>query len=258
MNLHKYLILLSLSVLVIASESFGYFPPSHYLVKNLTQKHAFPPLTLFKNKVTFYSGNSISGVFNESFLLLDSKNFISKITDEQNTTSKSDFKKNKSSTDLSFLHNFLFESDATTLSELLKFSSFPYKTEAELYSEKEDSLPYKSEDYINLVKCESKFCLRWSAASNTFIDFDRDTLMPYLLSIPVDGRKLKFIFSGTMNYKGLPYPRTIQVFDDSSLWIKIDCLDIKPADSTLVGEMKRLISEGSSQSNISDYFRWIR
>ena len=61
-----------------------------------------------------------------------------------------------------------------------------------------------------------------------------------------------------MNYKGFPYPRTIQVYDDNALWIKIDCLDIKSADSNQINELKRFSNETASSSNISDYFRWIR
>lgn len=262
----------------MSSVAHAYIPPSFFVVRALTRKHAVVEEGRFKHKVSFYKGDGeLVRSFNEMLVLTDPHNVIVRLTDE---TGKEVATHTRSLTgartqELSrpVLYDLLLMSDGATVFTHFKHLGLPLKTEADLYSEKEGALPYKPESYVGLARYENRIAVVvGDTAKRSVTDVktpqlwvEKDSFLPLRAVFPsapesgIASEPLEFKFSGYQTYKGLLYPRVTQILRRGKLWVKLETQDvqlgagIKPESSQARADL-----DGDVKDFTEMYFKWVR
>ena len=268
----------TLLTVAMSSVAHAYIPPSFFVVRAMTRKHAVVEEGRLKHKVSLYKGdNELVRSFNETLVLTDQHNAFVRLSDETGkevaTHSRNLTGNRTQEAARPVTYDLLLMSDGASVFNHFRHLGLPLKTEADLYAEKEGALPYKPESYVSLARYESRVAVVVADSEKKSptdvrtpqLWVEKDSFLPLRAVFPsapeagIASEPLEFKFSGYQTYKGLLYPRVTQILRRGKLWVKIETQDVQlgagikpdaaPAKAELDGDVKEFTEM---------YFKWVR
>src|SRR5262249_9623149 len=139
------------------------------------------------------------------------------------------------------LYDLLFVKDGTNVYDHFKALGLPLRTEADLYSEKEGTMPYKPESNVLFTRYENRVAVvvgeegqkpdPGSRATSLWVE--KDSFLPLRAVFPsapesgMASEPLEFRFASFQPYKNFLYPRVTQIIRNGALWVKTETLDVR-------------------------------
>jgi len=262
-------VLASSLFLIFTSAAHAYVPPSFYVLRMLARKHASLDEGKFRHTVSVYRSNGeVDRVFRETLVLENSGRATIRIANEQGAEVA--LRVRGLGGDRPLPYDLLIVKDAASIFDHFKSLGFPLKTERELYSEKEGTLPYKPEETVSYARFENKVAVVLGpespedreAVKGPQLWVEKDSYLPLRVVLPsVSGISgpLEYRFSQYRVHKSLLYPNVTQIFRDKTLWVKIETQEVKLGS---VGEVELSRNKASPDSDskefLEQYFIWVR
>lgn len=250
-----HLSLVFLSSLMMIFPSFGYIPPSQFLMKTWFTKHSSKNIKIL-SVVTGQEGNEQAGSFEEVLTFHPKTKLVRSLA--TNKAGRKLYSLEKNLDALAPVTSFLLGTDFKEASLLLKSRGIPIKTD-------EDFAPLKTEP--EKLGLESESLGRWQgrvawvigltgqdlkADSGPQLWFEKDSFLPlrliYFESKDPSNRSsglVEFQFDQYKITSEYAYPRIIQVLKNKKKIFSVQLLDIT-VDSEKLGHLPKAQAENSS------------
>lgn len=256
--------------LTAGATAHAYVPPSFFIVRNLAHKHAMVDEGRFRHKVTFYKSNGeATRTLNETVVLTDAENAIVQLSDENGNPIATRTRKlvgnRVDELNRPVTYDLLMMKDGPNVFSHLRALGLPLKTESDLYSEKEGTMPYKPEDTVKLERYDRRVAVVVGTDSKSSqLWIEKDSMLPLRAIVPsapeagMSSEPLEFKFSTFQVYKSLLYPRTTQVLRGGKLWAKIETQDVALAVGNRPEIKNQADLDGDTREFLETYFKWVR
>lgn len=265
------------ALLALARLAQAYVPPSFFVIRMLSHKHAGIENERFRSKITFYrkGGDAVVSI-NETLIITNAERATIHLTDasggELATRARKLSGGRVGELERPALYDLLFIRDSSSIHEHLKTLGLPLRTEAALYADKEENLPYKPEDTVSFQRLDHKTAIVVGNAKPgdkndppVSLWVEKDSFLPLRAVFPsspeagMASEPLDFRFSGYQVYRDFLYPRTVEVFRNGALWAKIETQDVRAGSTGSLEEPKnRTDVDGDLKEYVDTYLRWVR
>lgn len=269
--------IVGLFALVAGVSAHAYIPPSFFVIRSIAKKHAVVEEGRFRHKVTFYKSNGdVLKTLSETVLMTDSDNAIVQLSDENGNPVATRTRKlvgtRTDEINRPVTYDLLLMKDGANIFSHLRQLGLPLKTEGDLYAEKEGALPYKPESTVALVRYDRRLAIVVSDSETKSASdvktpqlwVEKDSFLPLRAVFPsapeagVSSEPLEFKFSGYQVYKGLLYPRVMQIYRRGELWVKAETQEVQ----LTAGSRPEIKNNADIDGNVKDalemYFKWVR
>jgi hypothetical protein len=170
-------------------------------------------------------------------------------------------------------YDLLFVHEPNSIFDHFKALGLPLKPEADLYAEKEGTLPYKPENTVVYARYENRYAVvvgenaQRPENQNKTVSLwvEKDSFLPLRAVFPTSpqagmaSEALDFRFSNYQVHRNFLYPRTMLVYRNGTQWLKIDTVDVKPGMGGSLEEAKTKVElDGDTREFVENYFKWVR